>query len=430
MVNIKDINYLVYTLFLLIINIQILGDFFTYKELNKKWLVISSIISYCFSVFIGRSLSVPVVVFSLNMFFMCIISMAFVGSLGKKILVSSVIMVINTAGNIITYMLLVPAGNIIAYMLRVPGGFMYLNEPFWGTFIIVSICEKIINRIYRDKEISQIMPYQGMVLIVIPLCSLGILYSAEGNGYDKNLTSVITVCVLIINVAISYFYQILEENYLRKIRNVELEEQIRAYSNELNIITESQNKVKSLKHDMHHHLIEIEGLVNHHKLDEVKSYLNQIKTALDNQSEYVSSGNMEIDSLLNYLLQKAHDKLEKVDVEIAIPENIDINTFKLNVILGNLIENAIQASEESENKIFSIVIKEDKGVLFLTIKNSYKAVMKEGNTFITTKSDKTSHGIGLKNAERIITEADGNMDVIVEDDLFIVNVILYIDRLN
>lgn len=417
--TISDILYDICDFSLLIIIIHMLGDFLTYKDIKKYWLAGGSIIFLVFTLAASRSISVPIINFLVNTICVFILSLAFMGSIKKKILVSSVITIINAAGDIIAYMLITPGDEPET-----------INLSFIGTVLIILICERIIKRIFKDKEKTEFMAYQGMILIIIPLCSLGIIYCSARNNYGKYFTFVIALCVLIINVTVFYLYRILEEDYLRKMRNIELEEQIKAYSNELNIIAESQNRVRSLQHDMNHHLIEIEGLYNRRKWEDIKNYLDNMKKSLNNMDEYVYSGHLEIDSLLNFLLRKAHDKLYKVDVKINIPEDIELNIFKFNIIVGNLVENAVRASEESEDKIFYMNLEANKGILFLTIKNSYKKIVKDGNSYISTKTDKNSHGIGLKNVERIIKETHGNIDISTDGDFFIVKVILYVDQLN
>ena len=62
-----------------------------------------------------------------------------------------------------------------------------------------------------------------------------------------------------------------------------------------------------------------------------------------NPREHVSSGNKDIDGILNFMLEKAVSILKKVDVQVKIPEDLHTCSFELAVILGNIIDNAIEA---------------------------------------------------------------------------------------
>lgn len=90
-----------------------------------------------------------------------------------------------------------------------------------------------------------------------------------------------------------------------------------------------------------------------------------------NSDEYVDSGNKEIDSTLNYLLQKADKILDNTKISIVLPENLSVHTFSINVILGNLLDNAIEAAQNSKEKYLGIDIRTKRGLLFITIENSY-----------------------------------------------------------
>lgn len=66
---------------------------------------------------------------------------------------------------------------------------------------------------------------------------------------------------------------------------------------------------------------------------------------------YVDSGNNDIDSILNYFIQNAKNKNIEVLVNIKIGNEMKINFFNLNIILGNLMDNAIEGTLNAEKKI-------------------------------------------------------------------------------
>ena len=89
-----------------------------------------------------------------------------------------------------------------------------------------------------------------------------------------------------------------------------------------------------------------------------------MKNFMTNPEEYVKTGNDAVDSLLNYKIQKANEVLNVVETKISIPEQLRLRSFDLNVLLGNLLDNAIDASMQTEDKKLKITIKLDKGILF------------------------------------------------------------------
>ena len=129
----------------------------------------------------------------------------------------------------------------------------------------------------------------------------------------------------------------------------------------------------------------------------------------------------------NYKIQKAGNILKKVEAKISIPEGLKLHSFDLNVILGNLIDNATEAALQTEEKLLKIMINLDKGILFVNICNSCQEIMiGENGKMKTTKSDPVNHGMGLKNVARIVEKYHGEMDFSYENESMEVEIIVYL----
>ena len=165
----------------------------------------------------------------------------------------------------------------------------------------------------------------------------------------------------------------------------------------------------------------------------MEHYLESMQEFLQNPKEIVSSGNLEIDSVLNYMLQRAKEELKTVNVKVLLPEDMR-HFFDLNVLLGNLIENAIDAAKQTSRKYLTIDISLKKGILFIQIDNSYlpnEMLNKKTQKFQPTATPaKEKHpGLGLKNVKRIIDAHNGSMEITKKDDVFSVKAMLYTVRM-
>ena len=193
---------------------------------------------------------------------------------------------------------------------------------------------------------------------------------------------------------------------------------------------ESQNRVRALRHDMKNHILALQVLVQRKEVEEANQYLDSMKNFMTNPEEYVKTGNDMVDSLLNYKIQKANEVLNVVETKISIPEQLRLHSFDLNVLLGNLLDNAIDASMQTENKKLKITIKLDKGILFLNICNSCQRIVYGRKNFLeTTKEDKVNHGIGLKNVHRIVEKYHGDIEFIYENDSMETDVMMYVKEM-
>ena len=134
-----------------------------------------------------------------------------------------------------------------------------------------------------------------------------------------------------------------------------LKSQVQIYANQLDVILQSEEKMKALRHDMKHHMNELMLMANRYDIEEIQEYIGHMEDFIRNPNEIVDSGNLEIDSVLNYMLQKAEEELKDVAVNVMLPEKIK-HSFDINVLLGNLLENAIDAARQTEKKYLRVDI--------------------------------------------------------------------------
>ena len=295
------------------------------------------------------------------------------------------------------------------------------------TDFLILICLLLCSLIIKTHKHTE----QGfrISLISVPICSIIIImFMIYNNIYTEAGLATIGLGLLVINFFMFYQYNQLLLSIQKKYENEMLEQKVQLYSNELNTIMESEERVKALRHDMKHHINELMILANRNKADEIVQYLNRMNGSLQNPSEIVSSGNLEIDSVLNLLLSRAKEKLETVNVKVQLPEDVK-HSFDINIVLGNLLENAIEAAEQTTKKYLNVDISLKKGVLLIQIDNSYLPDKpKEAiNTDIKSLNShpKKHLGLGLKNVQRIVKLYNGNIDITQSDDLFSVKVLLY-----
>lgn len=288
-------------------------------------------------------------------------------------------------------------------------------------FICVLVTEKIVR--HRRKEDT----VQSIPLILVPLSSvITVLILAAIN--DKEAMLIVAASLLIINFLVFILYDFVVQTACAQYENELLQQQVQVYENQIGIIIQSENKIKSLRHDMRHHLNELQYMIDKKEKRDAVRYIDDMKSFLQNPDEIVGSGNVEMDSLLNYMLQRAKKDLSTVNINVSIPENI-LPAFDINMILGNLLENAIEAARQSEEKSLEVLIYYKQGVMTIEIKNSFAGELRRNQQgFLTTKEAKENHGIGLKSVKHIVEKYDGLLKIETQENLFCVNVILYLSQ--
>ena len=298
--------------------------------------------------------------------------------------------------------------------------------------LLLLICVTIISRTSdtaADREIAFDKRQTG-ILIAVPAAGILILSVLLYGGYQGMAATLICVSTLIINLSIFYLYHTMAENYRNLRENDIYRQQTYAYRNQLDVIMESQGRIRALRHDMKNHILALQMLLQKKDWEEACRYVDAMQDFMANPSEYSTTGNESVDSLLNYKLQRANEILEMVEARVSIPEKLILHTFDLNVVLGNLLDNAIEAAGRTEEKRLKVMIKLEKGVLFINIRNSCQGIADgKPQRLETTKEDASNHGIGLGNVRRIVEKYQGEMELLCENGSMDTDIIMYIKEM-
>lgn len=124
------------------------------------------------------------------------------------------------------------------------------------------------------------------------------------------------------------------------------------------------------------------------------------------------------------------DREGKPELDIALPRDLTVDAFDLNVLLGNLLDNAIEALAGSRDKRLSLTLRVDRGVFYLKLVNSYdgiaiKAEDENGPVYRSRKSE-SGHGLGLEIVRRTVEEYHGQVQIDSSGGLFTVEALLYL----
>ncbi|MBD5547365.1 MAG: GHKL domain-containing protein [Lachnospiraceae bacterium] len=253
-------------------------------------------------------------------------------------------------------------------------------------------------------------------IIVLPECSNGIIMVGLG-------------IISLMNVSTYYIYEKISESYRQNLEKAAMKRQMKMYKRQFEIIGQSQENLKSIRHDMKNHLSLIYTYLQNHEYEEACEYVERFRENIETGKEYVKTGNVEVDSILNYKLEHIDKKIGcKPQILIDVPSQVFMIDFDLNIILGNLLDNAIEALEKVEKKYLSIEVKFFKGALYISIYNSFDGkVQYKNQRFLSGKDENEKHGIGLINVNKIVKKYDGIMKFSNKDQIFGVDIIIYVN---
>ena len=236
------------------------------------------------------------------------------------------------------------------------------------------------------------------------------------------------VLFTLIGIALVLFLKCQLKNHELKIK-LQAEERD-YYLSQCQLMQESVNQVKSLKHDMKLHLSALKNMSAKAQGDEISHYLSELLEEIDLEEMYADTGNIAFDSIINCKLGQNDTDTIKLTMHLSIPPNLDIAPLDTVTILGNLLDNALTALAKVEDKVLKLNIEFQKGVLFIRLENTFDGVVRYDSkkTILSRKENNfAEHGWGLKSVERSVKKYNGHIDINHCENTFSVELILYLD---
>ena len=341
-------------------------------------------------------------------------------SLKKSIFISMLVMIITVLFDHIT--------SISLHLIL--GETAYINEQLMPVHIAISIMLSILFTVVFTKatrKIRMVINQNEPLQMILPIISTTVLLFFYGNimlHVGTNFTHLVVVnlsfmvAYIAVGAVVFYFYAKSVEEKTKLMLDGK-EKEYYFFQNEL--MVETMETVKGMRHDMKLHLAALKDYIVNDPADAV-DYVEYLMADLGEGEVYSDTGNVALDSIINYKLKDARVDGVQVDLKIFVPAVIGIDTPDVVVIVGNLLANAMDAVEKVADKFINLHVVYQKETLLIKVENSFDGVVK--GEFETRKSG-DGHGFGLKNVRKSVEKYDGKLDVEVNGDVFLVKVLLY-----
>ena len=184
--------------------------------------------------------------------------------------------------------------------------------------------------------------------------------------------------------------------------------------------------MRGWRHDYHNHLQSLKGYLSLNKVEQMKDYLNELETDLDSIDTLYHSGNLQLDSILNAKLAIAEKGQIRIHCDASIPPQLHVSDLDLCVILGNLLDNAIESCRKIKNpdeRFIRVYIGILKKQLYISITNATSETVKQRTDhYFTTK--RGDHGHGLKRVDQVVKKYDGYLNRQNEPGVFATEIVL------
>lgn len=176
-------------------------------------------------------------------------------------------------------------------------------------------------------------------------------------------------------------------------------------------------QMQAWRHDYRNHIQNMKNRLGEDR-GELEQYLDELAEDLTLSDTSIKTGNVMADAVLNSKLSVAEQKGIRLNIKAHIPQGMTMTDVELCSVLGNLIDNAIEACEKlpCDQRFLRVYIDKFKEQFYLSVQNSSPSVRRDKGTYRTTKEG--SHGFGLFRIDRIAKKYGGYVNRQYEEGIF------------
>lgn len=233
----------------------------------------------------------------------------------------------------------------------------------------------------------------------------------------------ILVCIVLLTL-ITYSIRYVVRNYYEK-KIIETNAAI--IHSHVEEVESIYRQMRGWRHDYKNHIQAMKAYLEMNQIDQIKGYLNELDEDLMSVDTLIKSGNVTVDAVLNSKLTLAQSKEIVLNAKAQVPKSIQILDVDLGVILGNLLNNAVEGCltvDNPQDRFIRVYIQVMKEQLYISVTNSMnRQVKKIGKQYITTKSGK-DHGFGLLRIDNTVEKYGGYINRQSEEGVFATEVML------
>ena len=292
-----------------------------------------------------------------------------------------------------------------------------------------------IGKIYRKKynvgikNIGFVKLFLFTILAAadtLTVMSLGTILVKDYTGNHKTLFFIlffITIIGIFIQLASVILLIISRDTYKEKeaITQKYLDEQIKHYE----YLEQREKDTKKFRHDIKNHMQVLSTLAKNNMYSNFDEYMKEINMQIDRFGNVITVNNGIVDAIVNKYHSEAVQKGIYITVKGMLPNGCRISAYDLCTIFSNLLSNAIEAAEKSEEKRITIECRYTDDNIIIIAENTFKD---EGqfrhSKIVTTKKEVEYHGFGIENIKDAVERNHGMFDINIEKTDFSIMIML------
>ena len=278
--------------------------------------------------------------------------------------------------------------------------------------LIIYLIYRSFKRVNTKIQSSEWLLYNIIIIMFLVTNTIFIIiYSQIDNNKMITLLFLITsITLLFMSLIIIYFFTEICISFQNEKKLYLLESNYSILEQQLTIQNQTSQKLEKIRHDIKNHITNINLLLQNGRKNEAFTLLGQLNNETENIKFELSqsTGNSIIDTVITYKSAICESKNIKFNYRLEPLPKINIDIIDISSALSNLLDNAIEATEKTENPNISIKIFVYKSYLTFVITNTFNTYINDkSGELITSKSDCKNHGYGTQIIKEIAEKYEG-----------------------
>ena len=258
------------------------------------------------------------------------------------------------------------------------------------------------------------------VIVILGLFGTLILSQQKILPLDEDQIGSWIILSLVLLVAVMFFR--MKRQHEMELEIVRLkQDQAEILERDYQTLRQTYANNAKLYHDLHNHIEAIYQCLSKGDNQEAMRYCEDLRTPVREISQTVWTSDKAIDYLISSKMALAEKEHIKTTVNIEYPHNTNIRSVDLTTILGNLLDNALEAVEIAPDNLrfVNLTVRRINAMLIIKVENGCSEIpVQEDGKWLTSKTDKAFHGWGLKSVQSAAERYDGTINTEYKDSVF------------
>jgi len=301
---------------------------------------------------------------------------------------------------------------------------------FLSKLTFVSILLPISNYIKKKKLPLQLTQSFAMIISLLVTIVFGTLIEKMilNQLIPVIYANIMMISLAIIDILLFYILIQFSAHNQAAMDKIALQTRLNDEEKQLQETLRWSKSVRSLRHDLNNHLLSVRQYISSGDSQKALSYIDKIAGSLPDIPNITDTNDHTLNAILD--LKRMVCNQEGIALKCYLPDSMpEYDDVALNTVLGNLMDNAIEAERNETEKEIRISVEIEGDYLHITVQNRIHApVLVDGKLPETSKKDKQNHGLGLFSVTETVTQNDGVINFFEKDGWLIVDVLMLCEK--